>query len=886
MNKEWYKKNSDEIFKILNTNEKGLTDSEVAKRINEYGLNEIPRKKEGSNLQLFLSQFNDPIILILLFSALISLFAGERLDAYVIIFIVLLDGILGMIQEKKAAKNAKSLEKLIKVTSKVRRNDEEIIIDSSQLVVGDIVILESGNVISGDLRIIKSKNLTVNEAILTGESINVSKNASNIVENKSLTDRKNMLYAGTSIITGRCEAVVVETGINTELGLIASKVDATDEEKTPLAKRMEKFSKQISIVIVAIALILSVILISKGIPYNTIFLSVIALSVSAMPEGLPLALTMALTIGSNRMASKNVIVKKLKSVESLGSVTVIATDKTGTLTVNEQTAKKICLPSDKYFDVEGTGYNSTGKILVENKIYEDQIKKIARCGYINNEAVLRKENNNWVSYGDSIDIAFLALGMKADVDNTDYKVIGNIEYESEKKYGATFYKENDEKICCAIKGSLEKVISFCTTMQSEKGNIKLDEELIMKQNEYLAQNGYRVLAVAYGDENIKEKNEYEENDIKNLTFLGLVGFIDPVRKETIGAIKECKTAGIKTIMITGDHPLTAYSIAKKLDMASSFNEVVTGEEIEKVKKEDKENFDKFIKSKKIFTRITAIQKLEIVESLKRQGEFVAVTGDGVNDAPALKSANLGIAMGSGTDVAKETATMIITDDNFKSIVSGIKEGRIAYSNIRKITYFLLSCGLAEVLFFTLCIVFNLDIPLLPIQLLWLNLVTDGFQDIALSFEKEDDNIMKEKPRSTKEGLFDRLLVEEISLSGIYIGLIVFVVWIYLIKLFGVEISVARGYIMALMVFMQNIHVLNCRSEKVSIFKKPLRSNLYVLASISISILLQILVMNVEGLSLLLKTHHIDALHMLILFALSFPILIVGELFKRIKFTNK
>ena len=886
MNKEWYKKDISDIYKELNTDVTGLNNDEVNKSIDKYGLNEIPRKKEGNNIQIFLSEFNDPIILILLVSALISLIAGERVDAFVIIFIVFLDGILGMIQEKKAQKSARSLEKLIKVTSKVRRNNEEIVIDSSNLAVGDIVILESGNVISGDLRIIKSKNLTVNEAVLTGESMNVSKNASLISESKSLTERKNMLYAGTSIITGRCEAVVVETGINTEIGQIATKVDSTSEEKTPLAKRMEKFSKQISIIIVFISIILSIILLSKGMEYNTIFLSVIALSVSAMPEGLPLALTMALTIASNRMASKSVIVKKLKSVESLGSVTVIATDKTGTLTVNEQTAKKICLPCDKYFDVEGTGYNCTGKILLDDKKYEGQVKKIARCGFINNEAILRKENNKWISYGDSIDIAFLALGMKANADSDDFRLIGNIEYESEKKYSATFYEENDGKISVAVKGSLEKVISFCSKMQTEKENVKLDKDLIMKQNEFLAQNGYRVLAVAYTNEKVIEQKEYSEKDIKDLTFLGLVGFIDPVRKETIGAIKECNNAGIKTIMITGDHPLTAYSIAKKLDMASSFNEVVTGDEIEKIKKEDSENFDKFIKSKKIFTRITAIQKLEIVESLKRQGEFVAVTGDGVNDAPALKTANLGIAMGSGTDVAKETATMIISDDNFKSIVSGIKEGRIAYSNIRKITYFLLSCGFAEVLFFSLCILFNLDIPLLPIQLLWLNLVTDGFQDIALSFEREDDSIMKEKPRSTKEGLFDKLLIEEISLSGFYIGMLVFVVWIYLLKLFGFEVSLARGYIMALMVFIQNIHVLNCRSEKVSIFKKTIKSNAYVLISILVSILAQIIIMNVESLSLLLKTHNVNKIHLLILFAISFPILIIGEIFKKIKFTNK
>lgn len=886
MNNNWHNVSIEEIYKVLDSNEYGLTASKVKERQLRYGKNVLPREEKDGIIKIFFSQFISPIVLVMIVAAVFSFIAKEYTDAFVIVFIVLVDAIFGTIQEWQAGKEAESLQNLIKVKSKVLRDGKEKMIDSDDLVVGDIVLLESGNKVSADLRIISSLNLTVDESILTGESIAAVKN-NNIIDGDVLvSDRSNMVFGGTSIVTGRATCIVVEIGSNTEIGKISNKVLETKTEKSPLVIRMEKLSKQITFLVIIIAIILTILMIVKGEPLEQVFVSVVALSVSAMPEGLPLALTLALTIGSHRMAKKNVIVKKLNSVESLGSCTVIASDKTGTLTVNEQTAKKILLPDDSLFEIEGTGYNGDGKVIEIDDAKIECAIDIAKLGVINNEATLKKENGKWKSFGDSIDIAFLALGEKLNLGSY-YTQISNIPYESEKKYSAVFYEENGKRYC-TVKGSLEKVLSFCDHMIVGSKKQKLDIDKIQEQNESLAKEGYRVIALARSDELsvVPNKDVLDDDDIPKLAFVGLVAFIDPIREETIQSIEECKKAGIKVVMITGDHPLTAFAIAKELGLCKSFDEVTTGEEIEKYLKNGNKEFDKLIKSKRVFTRVTPLEKLEIVNSFKRQGEFIAVTGDGVNDAPAIKAANIGIAMGSGTDVAKETGTMIIMDDNFMSIVAGIEEGRNAYSNIRKVVYLLLSCGLSEVLFFTLSILFNLEVPLLAIQLLWLNIVTDGLQDMALSFEREEKEIMKEKPRSPKESIFDKLMLQQTLLAGITIGLIVFGVWLYLIKGINMPVESARGYIMMLMVFMQNLHVLNCRSEKISAFKLPLSRNWFVVFSIFGSIILQILIMEIDVLSKFLKTNSMPIIDILYIFLASVPILIVMELFKKIKFKKR
>ena len=881
MDKEYYKLTQEETIELLDSDIDGLKEKKATERLKKYGLNELPKKKKKSPIQLFLSEFKDPIVILLIVAAIISLFSGETVDCIVIFLIITIDAVVGTVQEIKAEQSAEALQELIKEKTKVLRDGKEKVIDANTLVKGDVVLLESGDKISADMRIIECRNFTVDEAILTGESINSVKNSEKINDKSLVADRKNMLYAGTSVITGRAKAIVVETASNTEIGKIAKEVISTTDTKSPLTIRMEKFSKQITMLIVVIALIVGAVLLYKGEPLKSMFLSVVALSVSAMPEGLPLALTMALTVGSTRMAKKNVIVKKLKAVESLGSCTVIASDKTGTLTVNEQTAKKIVLPSNKMFDIEGSGYNSNGKIIPIDDANIEDAKNISILGVLNNEGKLTRENNKDMCIGDSIDIAFLSLGQKAKVSIDDLEVIDKIPYESEQKYSATFYKK-EGKIHTTTKGAVDVILEFCTSMNVDGENKPIDKDLILKQNEDLAKDGFRVIALADGiNENYEKKDTYKKTDIKDLTFIGLVGFIDPLRKESKKALEYCEEAGIKVVMITGDHPLTAFSIAKELTLVKTFDEVATTEELDTYFEKGEREFDEYVKTKKVFTRVTPIQKLHIVESFKRMKEFVAVTGDGVNDAPAIKAANVGIAMGSGTDVAKETASMIITDDNFMSIVLGIKEGRTAYSNIRKVVYFLLSCGVAEVIFFLLSIVFNLPMPLVAIQLLWLNVVTDGIQDMALSLEVEDDDIMKEKPRKTEESIFNKRLIEELLTAGLFIGILVFTVFKYLTDI-NTPLTTIRSYIMTLMVFIQNMHVLNCRNEYKSVFKTPITRNKFVIVGIISAILLQIIVMENSFLSNALQTTTIAIPNLVYLFLIATLTIVVMEIYKKIR----
>ncbi len=872
--KNYYAMTSEEILQKFQTSREGLTSKEANKRINKYGKNELPRKKPDSILKIFFNEIKDPIVLLLIVAIIASLMVGEVIDAIAILIIITVDLVIGTVQEKKANNTAEALSNLVKEKVKVQRDGYEQLVESTELVPGDIVYLESGDKIAADLRVLESHNFTVDESILTGESVAVEKHHNTIKKAKiPITSQTNILFGGTSVATGRAIAVVLKTGLETEIGQIANTINNTKEEKSPLTIRVERFSKEISILIAIVSVFIALVLWTKDIPLQEIILSVIALGVSAMPEGLPLALTMALTIASNKMAKHKVVAKKLYSVESLGSCTVIASDKTGTLTVNEQTAKKILLPNNQEYLITGTGYNKEGTVNGEKLSYA---KEIALLGTINNEAKFNKDEK----IGDSIDIAFLILGQKMNVKTNNIEIIDTIPYESANKYSAVFYKKDGETYC-TVKGSLEKVMSYCNKINFLK---EFNTKKIEEQNEQLAQEGYRVITLANGK--VPEKKHYSESDIKDLTFIGMVGFIDPIRKEVIGAIDKCRTAGIKVLMITGDHPLTAYKIAQDLKLTNNFDDVTNGEEVQEYMEKGKSKFDEFVKRKKIFTRVTPMQKLRIVESLKRQGEFVAVTGDGVNDAPALRSANIGIAMGSGTDIARETAKMIVMDDNFTSIVNGVLEGRVAYSNIRKITYFLVSCGLAEVLFYVLSVGLDLPMPLLAIQLLWLNVVTDGIQDFALSFEKAERDIMKEPPRDPKESLFDKELYSEILVSGTTIGLIVFGLWYYLIKIAGMDAFHARGYVVALMIIIQNIHAFNCRSEKKSSFSVSIKSNYVFLYGVIGSVILGLAVMEIEILSLFLKTHSIPKMHLLYLIILGSIIFIVMECYKKIRYQRK
>ena len=864
----FYKKETEEVLQELHTSENGLNNNEVQKRKEKYGRNELPKKKRETVWHIFFNEFKDPIVILLMVAILASFIVGEVMDAVAILFIVLLDACMGTYQENKANKTAEALANLVKTKVAVIRNGKTISVDAEEVTIGDIVLLESGDKVSADIRLLETYNLKINESVLTGESTEVHKIAEALLDEElTISDQKNMAFSGTTVVRGRAKGVIVGIGLNTELGKIADSMNQTEDEKSPLTIRVEKLSKQISILVLIIAVLIATLLIIKDVPYDEIFLSVIALAVSAMPEGLPLALTMALTIASNKMAKKNVIVRKLNAAESLGSCTVIASDKTGTLTINEQTAKKIIFPDDREYIVDESEIVGEEKLDTSSK---KDIAGLAFLGGINNEASIEDGKKE----GDAIDVAFLIFAKKLNVTLTDAKIITMLPYESENKYSAVFY-EQDGETYATVKGSLETVCSFCD---------KVDEKNLNKQNEALAKDGFRMIALASG--RVPKKSEYTASDLKNLTYKGMLAFIDPIRKEAISSIKECREAGIKVLMITGDHPLTALSIAKDLGLATKESEVTTGLEIESEFAKGEKNFDKFIKQKRVFARVTPIEKLHIVESLKRQGEFVSVTGDGVNDAPALKAANIGVAMGSGTDIARETADMIIVDDNFTSIVAGVMEGRIAYANIRKIIYFLISCGVAEVVFFLISILLNLPMPLVAIQLLWLNVVTDGIQDFALSFEKGTKDILKQPPIKPQESIFNKTLLQEILVAGGIIGIIVLIVWYYLIDVVAMDTEMARGYIMCLMVFIQNIHVFNCRSEDKSAFKVPLKNNWLIVGGVVCSIILQIIVMEVPFLSQFLQTTSIPFINLVYLFLIACSILVLVEIYKRMNHSVK
>lgn len=864
-----------EIFETYETNKNGLTNKEVNLRLDKYGKNILPTAKKDTILKVVLRQLNSPIIYMLVVAIILSLLIGETIDAIFIFFIILMDIVLSTAQEWKAETEAKSLEKLIEIDVEVLRDNEKTEINSAYLVKGDIIYLTPGDKVAADIVLIEVSNLEIDESSLTGESIPILKRAGGNIND---INSENLAYAGTSVIKGRAVGIVIATSCETEIGKIATLASKTDLSKPPLVIRMEKFTKQISLIIIVVALIIMFILYLKGYVLQDIFLAVIALCVSAIPEGLPIAMIVALSTASSRLAKKNVLVKRLNSVESLGSCTIIASDKTGTLTLNQQTAKLIVLPNDNEYQIDGIGYNGIGNISGKEI---KEINKLALMGVLNNESTLRKKDKEWIYSGDAIDVAFLSLGYKANImgEASTYRQIDEIPYEAELKYSAGLY-ENGKKKFMTIKGSFEVVVSFCKDMLVGDKVLKLDIPKLNEQNQKLASSGYRVIAICH-----KETSNDKLTIDNKYTFIGFVAFIDPIREDTLESLEKCISAGVKVVMVTGDHPLTAFSVAKELKIVERYDEVATSNEIENYFNRGKKEFDNFIKGKKVFTRVTPIQKLEIINSYKRQGEYIAVTGDGVNDALALKAANIGVAMGSGTDVAKESSSMIITDDNFKSIVMGIEEGRNAYNNVRKVTYMLLSTAVAEVLFFILSIILNLPMPLIAIQILWLNIITNGIQDVALAFEKGEKEVMQEKPRNPDEKVFDKLLLKEMFLSGFSIGIVVFIVWMYLIKFLSLDVVLARSYIVILMVFMQNIHTFNCRSEKKSTFKIPIRNNPFVVFSVIGAIILQFIILNIPFFSNILKIVKIPLSHIIILFILAIPILFVMEIFKYIQKKN-
>ncbi len=862
----------------LKSSEHGLSQQQAAKRLQQYGHNRLPAGKKSGLLKIFLQQFKNPLIYVLLAAAVLSLSIAQWHDAAFIFAVLLINAVIGTIQEFSAQHSADALQQMVTTMCRVLRQGEELEIDALSLVPGDIILLESGERIPADLRLLSSHNLEVSEAALTGESLPVRKNASVQLEpNTPLAERSNMLFAGTLLDRGRATAVVVATGIHTELGSIASVVTTERLPQAPLLIRMQRFTHLITLIVAAAAVLMAIAALLQGMTPQQVFLLAVALAVSAIPEGLPVALTIALSIGMRRMAKRNVIVRQLVAVESLGSCTFIATDKTGTLTINQLTARQITLPSGQHWAVHGEGMSPEGEIESDNGALLD---RICVAAVLPNEGFFGRSGEQWVSHGDAVDVAFLVMAHKAGFIRAEllnlYPEQAVIPFESEQLFSASLNRVDGVTTAFA-KGAVEKILSMCSQMATQLGDVPLDANRIEAVAGEMAQQGYRVLALASGEVSLQPQEVFSREHLNGLVLLALVGLIDPLREQSRPAIAACRSAGIEVAMVTGDHPLTAFAIARELGLEHDASNVVTGLALKQAASQA--DFDRQVGQGHVFARVEPTQKLEIVRALQRQGHFVAVTGDGANDAPALQAAEVGVAMGkSGTDVARETAKLIITDDNFSSIVSGIEQGRVAYANVRKVIFLLISTGAAEIVLISLALLSGLPLPLLPVQLLWLNLVTNGIQHIALTFEPAEGDELSRPPRKPTEAIFNRLMIERVLVSALVIGLVSFLLFQSLLGQ-GYGVDEARNATLLLMVLFENIHAFNSRSESLSVFRhNPFRNGLLLAGAIAAQ-LIHIGAMYTPWLAQVLQIHPVSLAQWLQLLTLAFSVMLAMELHK-------
>lgn len=875
---------AEDMYIRFRTDLNGLTRTQAEERLREYGRNVLPGKKAPSIVEVVLHQFKNPLIYVLLIAGIVSMAIGDLKDSIFIFAVIVLNAIIGTVQEWRAEQSAHALQSLLKMQARVRRGSETLVIAADEVVPGDIILLESGDNVPADMRLIQANNLGIDESFLTGESLPAHKNTAILASDVPVSDRINMAYAGGTVAAGRATGIVVGTGVHTEVGQIVDSLVEGKTAKPPLVIRMERFSQQVALVVLLFALILGTISVSRGVPVIDVFFLMVAMTVSAIPEGLPVAMTVALSLATSRMAQRHVIARKLVAVESLGSCTIIASDKTGTLTMNNQTVKLVVLPEGTRISIGGQGYNDEGRAsLGDGREIDEQLNirivELARAAVLCNEASLTKGEDGWRHSGDSMDIAFLALGRKLGIDTEDRgSILAEIPFESEKRYAAVAY-HHETGVYFAAKGALEALAPFCTHMRTSSGDVPIDYDTLEQRVREMAGEGYRVLVIAarllHGNRDI---SSLEESDLKNLSILGVAGFIDPLRPEVRDAVRQAHDAGIKVVMITGDHPATALAIAQALELTHRDDQVITGAQIAELAAFDTPEFHELLRKITVFARVTPHQKLAIVEGLVTLGEFVAVTGDGFNDALALKRANIGVAMGSGTDIAKDAAQIIVTDDNFASIVNGIEEGRFAYSNVRKVTMLLISTGFAELVLLGTAILINMPAPFLAAQLLWLNLVTNGIQDVGLAFEAGEKGVMKLPPRPPAEGIFDRKMIENVLVSGLTMAIVCLAVWIYEIRS-GMEIHEARNQLFTLLVLMQFFHVQNCRSESVSAFLVPIRNNRVLIIGMIIAFIVHLAAVYLPFTQSLLQIAPLTPERWLLLGALASFVIIVMEIFK-------
>ena len=841
---------------------------------------------------MFLEQFKSLVTVLLIAAVAVAVYLGEALDAIAIGVVILLSAIFGFVTEYRAEKSIEALKRLVAPVSTVIRDGSTQQVPASQLVLGDVVVLEAGSRVPADCRIIQSADLRADESSLTGESIEVEKNSQeSLPVNTSIHERTNVAYNGTSVVRGSGKAVVVATGMNTEVGKIVELVETTRKESTPLERKLEQLARYLTLVCVLVVPLVVAAGLIRGTPLGSTLELGISLAVAAVPEGLPVIATVSLAIGMRRMAKRNAIMKELHAVESLGSVTTICTDKTGTLTKNELTLREIRVP-DRLIHVTGEGYSPDGQFLQDGTRIDPKSDAVVHfllvAGALCNEASLQvsSETGNWSVIGDSTDGALLAAALKAgiqkDAAEASYPRVAVLPFDPERKYMATLH-EGTKGPVLLVKGAPGVVVRLCSRTETEKGPVMWDAtqiDRVIKENLAMAAKALRVLAIAYTDA-FSTRTEITESDVKDLVFLGLVGMIDPPRPEARESIGACDDAGIRAVMVTGDQLQTALAIARELELAQDESQAI---DCSKAKADCRDRMPPgdLLTNVSVYARVLPGQKLGIVEALQKRGEIVAMTGDGVNDAPALKKADVGVAMGKkGTDVAKEASDMILTDDNFATIVAAVEEGRVIFDNIRKFIRYLFSCNLSEILVVFVASLVGLPPPLFALQILWLNLLTDVFPAMALVMERAEPDVMRRPPRDPKEPLFHGKLRTLVVTEGLILTATTLAAYVWALTSYGPG-KEATTVAFVVLAMIQLTQALNCRSEDLSVFELGLISNRHGISATAMVMFFLVLAIYAPPLQSVLKTTNLTAIDWLVITLASLVPVAVVEAFKYLK----
>ena len=878
----WYRMQAKEVLDNLGSSIEGISDAEAQERLEKYGANRLAEEEQISKLKILLHQFTSPLIYILLIATIVTLLLGEYIDTGVIMAVVILNAVIGYLQESKAEESVRALKLFLVAKARVIRNGREKEISGIDLVPGDVVLLASGARVPADLRLFHTLELRIDEAMLTGESLPVEKSTAEITEdNLTPADQLNMAFMGTAVVNGRAKGVVTATAGTTVLGAIAGEVKDIGLVKAPIQEKIDRFAKIIGLIVMAASLTLFAVGLLMGESVKEMFMVAVAAAVATIPEGLPIVVTIAMAVGVSRMAKHNAIVRKLPAVETLGSTTIICSDKTGTLTRNEMTVTRL-FDGKQVFDVSGIGYRPEGEVVArvggntgDNR---EAMELLLRIGMLCNESNVFEEEGKFKVDGDPTEGALIVSALKGGLDlekdQENFELITMIPFESERGFMGTLHRR-DGKNLIFVKGAPERVVEMCGDDASVK------EEMLRVAGTFAAE-GMRVLGFAWKEApaEMDELNHHHVSD--GLTLAGLQGMIDPPRPEVIQAVAGCKRAGIRVVMITGDHSVTAQAIARELGIVDEGATALTGRELEPMG--DDELFDR-VKDVSVYARVSPQHKLRITRQLLKHGDIVAMTGDGVNDAPALKAAHIGIAMGiTGTDVAKEASDMVLTDDNFASIFSAVKEGRIVFDNLRKVTFFLIPTGVASIISIIVTMILGVPIPYIPAQLLWINLVTNGLQDVSLAFEPGEKGIIDRPPRDPQEGIMSRLLVERTILVGLVIS--AGVVWNYWSALQeGASLEGARTMAVTTMVFFQFFQAWNSRSEHESIFRMNLLSNPFLFYSLIAAFVAQLAFIYAPPLQWIFRTESITAADWLRIVLVSSTVILVVEIDKWLRRRN-